>query len=382
MVGLGKLPFKIAVAATAFAALAPAAGARAAAPAPTTKTIVAAIGADGALTMKTTSGTLVSSVKAGFYFLIVVDESKTQGIMITGSRVTLSTPRQGDVGGHVQGPALQGAVQVLDLPARQAGSRPQGHLSPKPDRGRARPRAVQPAPAPRKARPRKLIAGLAILVALGLVVGLGDALTRSSSKHPIPPDALPGTSDVEQLLSGIPQSDNVLGSPSAPVQVIEYLDLQCPYCKDAEAHAVNVVISRYVRTGKASLELRLLDSIGRDSVRGRDAALAAGRQNKLFDLVELLYLQQQAENSGWLSDSLVRAAAKSIPGVDVDQLVADMSSQAVADEAQAMLRQQQEQAVNETPTFFVGPRDGSLQHVTLSSSEDETTLPAAIDAAR
>jgi protein-disulfide isomerase len=221
-----------------------------------------------------------------------------------------------------------------------------------------------------------------VLVAVVVAAVLAVALVGGGSAKPkIPADALPGAAAVRTLLSGIPQRGDLLGSPTAPVRVVEYADVQCPYCRDAELHAIQDVISRYVRTGKASLELRLIDTIGPDSSRGRQAALAAGLQGKLFDLTELLYRNQGTENTGWLTSSVVRSAAGSVPGLDVDRLVADMGSQSVVEQEREINAAAAADNVTDTPTFLVGPRDGSLQRVTLSSLTDVTSLPAAIDKA-
>jgi protein-disulfide isomerase len=241
---------------------------------------------------------------------------------------------------------------------------------------------AQARPAGRRASPRILFAAAATtaVVAGGIIAGF--ALTSGSSKPPpIPAGALPGAAEVQALLTGIPQNGNVLGNPSAPVQVIEYADIQCPYCRDAESHTFSDVIARYVRPGKASLELRLLGSMGPDSTRGRLAALAAGRQGKLFDLVALLFRSQGTENTGWLTGALVRHAARSIPGLEVTRLVADMSSPEVENEARVLESQIAHDHVTETPTIFVGKRGGTPRRVKLTSSVDMTTLPAAIDAA-
>ena len=60
------------------------------------------------------------------------------------------------------------------------------------------------------------------------------------------------------------------------------------------------------------VELRTLAFIGPDSARGRDALIAAGEQNKLFSFLQLLYTNQGTENTGWLDDDFVKAAAASI----------------------------------------------------------------------
>jgi protein-disulfide isomerase len=65
------------------------------------------------------------------------------------------------------------------------------------------------------------------------------AFSSGSSKADVPArgslvNALPGAADAQQLLKGIPQRGNVLGSQSAPVALVEYVDLQCPFCQQFE----------------------------------------------------------------------------------------------------------------------------------------------------
>ena len=83
------------------------------------------------------------------------------------------------------------------------------------------------------------------------------------------------------------------------------------------------LIRRYVRTGKVKVEARPIAFIGPDSQRGRAAALAAAKQNRLFNFSQLLYFNQGTENTGWLNDAMIKAAAASIPGLDVPRLLSD-----------------------------------------------------------
>jgi protein-disulfide isomerase len=50
-------------------------------------------------------------------------------------------------------------------------------------------------------------------------IGSGEAETRPAAVTHSP-------------FAGVPQSGAALGDPNAPVTLIEYADLQCPYCAD------------------------------------------------------------------------------------------------------------------------------------------------------
>ena len=161
----------------------------------------------------------------------------------------------------------------------------------------------------------------------------------------------------------------------------EYIDPQCPYCQQFETQAMPALIERYVRPGKAKVELRPLAFIGPDSENGRAALIAGGEQDKMFNVAQLLFLNQGAENAGWLSDDLVRRVAAGIPGVDVQRLVSDAGSTAVADEGAAFDAAARAAGVNSTPTILVGKNGMDPVPVTLTDPADSESVAKAIDAA-
>ena len=221
---------------------------------------------------------------------------------------------------------------------------------------------------------RALIALALASAFVGIVLGVG-ALSHTKAVK------LTGVGEALSLYRGIPQHANVLGSRTAPVTLVEYVDLQCPYCREFETQAMPALVERYVRTGRVRVEIRPLAFIGPDSVRGRNAIIAAGEQNRLFDLAQLLYENQQTENTGWLDDRLVTKAAGSIPGLDVAKLLAARNSSAVARAASAFDAEATAAGVRSTPTVQVGKTGAALQTVALSSPTDEQAVAAAIDAA-
>lgn len=196
------------------------------------------------------------------------------------------------------------------------------------------------------------IGALAVFAAtLGLVVLTGRSHHTSAAVGV----RLPQATQVRTLLAGIPQHGFALGSEAAPVKLVEYYDLQCPYCRLFAMNDAPALIARYVRTGKVLYEAVPLAFVGSDSVRGRDALVAASLQNHAFDFATLLYENQGAENTGWLSDEMIGAAARSIRGVDVTKLMTDRNH---ADTAPFDARAKAE-GITGTPTFVI-ERGGTM----------------------
>jgi protein-disulfide isomerase len=110
------------------------------------------------------------------------------------------------------------------------------------------------------------------------------------------------------------------------------------------------------------------------------AAQAAGLQDGMFDFVDLIYANQGAENSGWLTNELIEAAARSIEGMDVDKLLADADSTEVAEKLAADAQDADSRGVQSTPTILVGPTGGDLEEVQLETATDVASVERAIDA--
>jgi protein-disulfide isomerase len=239
----------------------------------------------------------------------------------------------------------------------------------------------------RRASPRVLAAAGAVIalavvgIVLGIVLGGGKSNSGTTQTNGSLVNALPGAGDVNGLLKGIPQRGMTLGAASAPVTLVEYIDLQCPYCEQLETQVMPDIIRRYVRPGKVKLEARVLDFIGPDSNRGRNAMIAAGRQGKAFNLAQLLYDNQGTENTGWLDDKMIERAAASIPGLNPRRVLAERNSAAVKAAASGFDRQATAQNVTGTPTLYVGASGAKGEQVALTSPTDEQALVQALDTA-
>jgi protein-disulfide isomerase len=245
------------------------------------------------------------------------------------------------------------------------------------------------APGQRRQASPKVLIGVAVVVGLIVVaIVLGFVLTGGNSSSSSTPqrgslvNALPSATEVNDSLKGIPQNGNVLGSPNAPVTLREYIDLQCPACQAFETQAMPTLIRQYVRTGKVKVEARPIAFIGPDSQTGRAAALAAAKQNRFFNFSQLLYFNQGVENTGWLNDAMIKAAAASIPGLDVPRLLSDRNASSISDQANTFDTQADRDNVTQTPTILVGKSGGQLREVSMQSLTDTASISAAIAAAQ
>jgi protein-disulfide isomerase len=231
----------------------------------------------------------------------------------------------------------------------------------------------------RKASPAVLIAAVAGIVILAAVIAGVFALSGGSdSSTPTTGTKLSGAADVEKQFAGIPQSGDVLGKASAPATLVEYIDLQCPVCRQFETEVMPTIIDKYVRTGKLKVISRPVVIIGPDSETGRNGMIAASKQNRAFNFAQILYFNQGPENGGWLDDTTVANAAASIKGVNVGQLQADAGSQAVKDQAATYDSLAQADNLSGTPTLVLGKTGGKLTSLGAGSPTVEQ-LSAAID---
>src|SRR5512139_595222 len=133
------------------------------------------------------------------------------------------------------------------------------------------------------------------------------------------PSEIKGVTEVNSELQGIPQSGQVLGEPTAPVMLVEFGDPQCPVCKAFAEQIAPQLISSEVRGGKVKYGYEPYLIIGPDSKPAMKAALAAGEQNRFWNYLQLFYVNQGQENSGYVTDDFLTGIAKAAGVPDVDK---------------------------------------------------------------
>jgi protein-disulfide isomerase len=220
---------------------------------------------------------------------------------------------------------------------------------------------------------RTVVVAFAVAIAAALALVAVALIGRGDS-------SAPATETPVVDLSGISQDGRVLGSPDANVTLIEWADPQCPACRIYTEEFFPTVVDEYVRPGTVSTEFRGFPFIGDDSVTAYRFLLAAGEQDKLWDLQEALYRNQGGENDGWVTDDLLRELASEIDGLDVDELFVDAERDDIVAEAEGAEAAGQAAGIPGTPTLLI--RSGGEPYVIQVATVDQLreALDDALDA--
>lgn len=216
---------------------------------------------------------------------------------------------------------------------------------------------------------------LAVVVVVALIVIASSGSDDGGDAGNIKDAAL-----VEGELSGLEQNGLVLGDPSAPVELVEFGDLQCPVCKLASEKALPPLFEGLVAEGKAKISFRNFVIISEESEPAGAAAIAAGMQGRGWNYIELFYRNQGAEASGYVTDEFLTSVAKAAGVKDIAKWEEDRESAKVKDEVKKGHQEAIGMGLEGTPTFLVkGPNTNGLELIGNATTPEP--LEDAIEAA-
>jgi protein-disulfide isomerase len=225
---------------------------------------------------------------------------------------------------------------------------------------------------------RLKLLGLAVGIAAILVSAL-VLISRSGDHQPTPAKGGGAKPAHVGSLAGIPQNGNVLGNPNAPVTLIEFADLQCPYCGYvATKGALPAVIDRYVRTGKVKVELNLLGFLGPESRKAALVAAAASQQDKMWQFSESFFAHQREENTGYVTNAFLSSLTAKVPGLEPGKVLAQSQSAAAKSIVAHWSSEGHAAQIAGTPTFFVRTGDGGATQINVKL-DDVSSFSGPLD---
>lgn len=251
----------------------------------------------------------------------------------------------------------------------------------------------------------KLSVPIAIIIAGALIAG---AFYYSSGKTPVQtgtnPTPLPGAS-----MKPVSASDHIIGNPNADLIVVEYSDLECPFCKSFNT-TMNQIMSDYGSSGKVAWVFRQFPIVelhpkAEKEAEATECVNELGGTAKFWQYVNLVYTTTNSNNSlddgvyntpktpptdsngnpyytqktprsktdaGQLSDM-----AKQV-GVDVTAFENCLASGKYASAVQASYNDGVAAGVQGTPMSFIIAKDGTK--TPIQGAQPYANLKATIDA--
>ncbi len=199
---------------------------------------------------------------------------------------------------------------------------------------------------------------IASIVLLGVVLGYqNNSISGSPNTADTPNDF--GTVESRLALSSLLSAGSHLrGDPTSPVTIIEFGDFQCPNCARFARNTEPQLEKEYFDTGRANMVFKHVPIRGPDSVTASIAAQCAGDQGKFWEFHDLLYDNQQAENSGWASAGNMKEFASEL-GLDRNEFDSCLDNKKYESLVQNDFTFARGIGVSGTPSFVIVKSDGS-----------------------
>ena len=188
-----------------------------------------------------------------------------------------------------------------------------------------------------------LLGGIAVVGGAAIYVASGRSGDAARAALPVAPG------------DTMPMPGWVMGSDSAPVEVEEYADFQCPGCRQFAVLTLPDVAERLVRTGKVRWRFRdfPLAQIHPNTMAAHEAAACTGEQGFFWQMHDQLYYQQDKWASARNPARMFRDYAKTA-GVDLARYDACVGAHRYQARIIASAREGQARGVSGTPTLVIG----------------------------
>lgn len=189
-----------------------------------------------------------------------------------------------------------------------------------------------------------LIAGFAAAIIIVIVASYyanGNDVTKS-------------TSDIERKYGTVDTTmgSPVLGSPDAPITIIEFGDYQCPQCNKWYHDVKPDIEENYIQTGKANLVFVDLAFFGSDSKKAAQATYCAEEQGKYWEYHSMLYSNQGGINDGWANTENLKKFASGL-NFDMESFNNCLDSDKYQKRVEHNVQVAKKNGASGTPTFII-----------------------------
>jgi len=180
-----------------------------------------------------------------------------------------------------------------------------------------------------------------------------DALLQKEETGSLPDTVITVTPSPTPDTDFESESVTTIGSPDAPITIVEFSDYQCPYCLRNYQQTFPQLKKDYIDTGKVRYVFKDFPlSFHEKAIPAALAAECAGEQGKYWEMHDKLFGEHDAWVSAEQPEEVFKEFAKDL-GLDTDQFNECLDSQKYLDEIKADMQEGVNAGVKGTPAFFI-----------------------------
>ncbi|MGO3151972.1 MAG: DsbA family protein [Galactobacter sp.] len=168
-----------------------------------------------------------------------------------------------------------------------------------------------------------------------------------------------GDSTDSPLAKRDPDDPMAIGKADAPLVMVEYTDMRCPFCATYNQETQPELIEEYVDAGLLRIEVRDVAYFGDESADAAVAARAAGEQGKYFEYLDALYAAAPASGHPDMPRKKLVGFAKTAGVEDLDAFEKALDDDALKQKVMQGNSDAQQTGVTGVPFFVVGDQSVS-----------------------
>lgn len=169
----------------------------------------------------------------------------------------------------------------------------------------------------------------------------------------------------------------VLGSPSAPVTIIEFGDYQCPFCQKWNLNTKPLIEQNYIDTGMVQLIYVDLPIVGADSLKAHAGSYCANEQGMYWQYHDFMYKNQGHENDGWANTANLKTLVQQLDGLDAQKFAECLDSGKYEGQVRENQNIAMKNGARSTPSFIVIGQDGEA--IRITGAQPYSTFQMAIE---
>lgn len=182
---------------------------------------------------------------------------------------------------------------------------------------------------------------------------------------------------------------NSTGDPNAPIQLTEFSDFQCPFCRNFWKDTEEQVVTNYVATGKVLYTYRsagnwVSGNIGSGGTESQNAAMAAycaADQGKFWQMHDALFTNVLGEEAGSFTGRRLQAIAQNV-GLNMGTYNSCYSSNKYLDQTNQDYQDAIAAGITGTPFFVITYTvNGQTKTTTIEGAQPFSVFQQQIDAA-